>query len=407
MDRLLHRIVGRIFRALTPEPLMRSRVRSSAGAGITRLEIPATFCVPVRFVIILLICLLPALPAAADELRVGVILPLSGSNAFGAGIRDGCRLAEERLEADPELKGRLRVVYEDDQYAPPKTITALQKLVEVDKIGAVVTVSAGPSRAILPRITEHKLPLVAIATNDGFTKESSYAHALWMPPEIEGGALFDEMKRRGYTRIARITDENPVFVELNRIVDGLNRGAVTIVLDQRIDPAETDLKPIVAKLRVHPEVDAIALNVLPVHAGRLAREIRAVGMKQDLFAAEVFESPEAITLAEGALEGQWYVTSADPDPVFQAEFRKRFPDDLLIGAANCHDALLLLGEGVKRAGSAAAEDRARMINEYLSSVKDFHGALGTFSARPDRSFAVPAAIKVVEGVGYRQERRFP
>jgi len=44
----------------------------------------------------------------------------------------------------------------------------------------------------------------------------------------------------------------------------------------------------------------------------------------------------------------------------------------------------------------------RLSTQFLHTVKDFNGALGTYSASGDNRFTLPAAIKVITADGFKK-----
>ena len=94
--------------------------------------------------------------------------------------------------------------------------------------------------------------------------------------------------------------------------------------------------------------------------------------------------------------GAWYVNADDPGKEFINEYKETYPEASFWIAPNAHDAILLLGTAIER--SANPEE----INEYLHTVKNFNGALGTFSATGDNRFTLPAAVKVVTKDGFEK-----
>ena len=70
--------------------------------------------------------------ALDHQVKIGVILPLSGSMAtLGGAIRNGIELARSER---PELFGRIKFIYEDDQYDIKQSIAAYRKLRDLDNI---------------------------------------------------------------------------------------------------------------------------------------------------------------------------------------------------------------------------------------------------------------------------------
>ncbi len=90
-----------------------------------------------------------ALPVAAqqqgvnsDTITIGAHGPITGPAAYiGLAGRDGMLLAIKEIDAAGGVNGRKIVaVFEDDGHSPTKAIAAVKKLVEQDKVFAVMSV---------------------------------------------------------------------------------------------------------------------------------------------------------------------------------------------------------------------------------------------------------------------------
>ena len=101
-------------------------------------------------------------PANAEEikLRVGVISGLTGAAApWGAFQNKGMILAQEELKSEGVS---IELIFEDSQTSGPKAITAYNKLIQLDKVDAVIADDFGLVVApLLPLVERRTSPLVA------------------------------------------------------------------------------------------------------------------------------------------------------------------------------------------------------------------------------------------------------
>lgn len=115
----------------------------------------------------LALCGLAAQPAAAQfktqgvtdtEIVLGTHMDLSGPiKSWGVPATNGMKLAVEQINAGGGIHGRkIRLVSEDDGYDPKKAVLQTQKLIELDKVFAIVS-AMGSATTLAP------LPLVQSA----------------------------------------------------------------------------------------------------------------------------------------------------------------------------------------------------------------------------------------------------
>lgn len=82
---------------------------------------------------------LTQIKAKPEEIRIGAILPLTGSSAqYGLWIKEALELGREEVNSKGGINGKpLTITYEDDQADPKIATSAMQKLITVDKVPLV------------------------------------------------------------------------------------------------------------------------------------------------------------------------------------------------------------------------------------------------------------------------------
>lgn len=97
------------------------------------------------------------------EILLGEVEPLSGPPALlGIAHNLGVRLALEEANARGGIHGRkLRLIAEDDGYVSSRTIQAMRKLISVDKVFALTSMSgSGQGVAALPVVVQAGIPAI-------------------------------------------------------------------------------------------------------------------------------------------------------------------------------------------------------------------------------------------------------
>jgi len=113
-----------------------------------------------------------ALAQASGPIRVGVLIPLTGSTSqFGASMAKAAQLAAEEINAAGGIKGRnIEILTEDDQSNPEAAVRAARKLIDVDKVIAICgTYASSVTSAVAPLCWGAKLPLFTASGADSIT----------------------------------------------------------------------------------------------------------------------------------------------------------------------------------------------------------------------------------------------
>ncbi len=355
-------------------------------------------------VLVLIFTASSAFGAPSDnKIKIGVITSLSGDAAsIGTAIKNGLTLAFDKMPR--EVRDRIELNFEDDALDPKKTIAAYNKLISTEDIDILVTSSSGTSKAIAPINEQHGLPMIAIATAPEIVANRRHVVNFWVTPEEEVRVLLPEAERRGYKQIARLVTTHEFPISVKQKFDEQNRGRIRVVLDEEYPPDIKDFKPYITKLKVQQsKTDGVLLILMPGQLGVFAKEARQAGITIPLFGLETFEDGDEVKSSNGALIGQWYVNGDDPNGSFLTEYRSKFKDASIFGAPNAHDIMMLIAAAVQ--GSGTAGNYRERINDFLHSVKNFSGALGSYSASGDNRFTLPAAVKIVTANGFEKYTR--
>jgi ABC-type branched-subunit amino acid transport system substrate-binding protein len=338
-----------------------------------------------------------SLKAEVKKLEVLAILPLSGDMAnLGVAIKNGLLLGIEQSDSED----RINIRFEDDGGLPKNTISALMKQKSVNNPDVIITASSATSKSIAPLVEKMKVPLIAIATDEEISKGRSYVMNFWVTPEDTIDLLIKEAKRRGYRSIAFFTSIHNGTLSLQRTFYAQAKDELEVIYSQDISLELRDFKSEILKFKQktkNKKVDAIFTNVFFGQVGIFARQLRELGVTQDLFCAELFEDKGEVASSQGALINQWYVQADDPHDTFQKQYAERFPGDSNYGSANGADLILLLAHALEHK-MTTPED----INTFLHSVKDFKGNMGLFSAREDNRFNLPVTVKIVKEDGFEK-----
>ncbi len=105
------------------------------------------------------------------------------------------------------------------------------------------------------------------------------------------------------------------------------------------------------------------------------------------------ESPEFETdeVSLKLMEGMWYVAPADVCRSFADSYHEKYNVEPGMATGNIYDAIMLIVEAAEKYGP----DRDS-IRVGLENIKEFSGALGSYSSGPEGIFQVPAAVKMVK-----------
>jgi branched-chain amino acid transport system substrate-binding protein len=339
-----------------------------------------------------------------SAIKIGAVLPLTGdSAAWGDQGRKGIETAVKEINDSGGINGRpIEVVYEDSQANPRLAVSAISKLISVDKVPAVVgDVVSATTLAMAPIAEEKQVVLVApSASAPAISDAGKFIYRVWPSDLLEGSELATWANGQGYKRVAILHIATDYGLGLSKVFQQTFEslgGAVPST--QSYAQEETSFKPYLARIKSESP-DAVYLISYYKDAALALKQAKEIGLNTQFFGATAVESPELIKLAGQAADGLIYPTIVDFDPTnpndnqrtFIERFRAAFKTDPDWASSHAHDALLVIADAM-RAGARSGDQ----IRQEIDRRREFSGVTGRiiFNEKGD-VIEKPVAIKIVE-----------
>src|SRR5687767_4095220 len=151
-----------------------------------------------------------ARPAPGGEILIGQFAALTGPIAtFGQSESKGVRLALEAVNASGGIHGKpVRLVVEDDQGKPEEAQTVVTKLINKDRVAAVLGGSASSnSLAAAPVCQQSGIPMVSpTSVNLKVTQVGDCIFRICFTDAFQGEVLAELAHKRGYKSVALFQD---------------------------------------------------------------------------------------------------------------------------------------------------------------------------------------------------------
>ena len=338
--------------------------------------------------------------------KIGAVLVLTGPDAkAGQSAKQGIEMAVEEINASGGVKSRkIKVIYEDDGGEPQKSVSAVQKLINVDKVLAIL----GPMwsscvLAVAPNVESKGVVILSpTASSPKITYAGDYIFRNTYSDAIEGAKTAEfASKELKYGKAGILFINNDYGVGLK---DAFKRKfeelGGKIVIDEGYDPKTTDFRTILVKVKERsPEVIYIAGYS---EMGQLLRQMRETGIKIPVLSCIMFEISDIAKVAGKAAEGVIYAyPSYDPEKgneitlKFAKKFKEKYgtlPDP---EAAFSYDAVKILALAMEK-GGFTSED----IKNALYKIKGYNGITGKTSFDENGDVIKPVGFKRVHNGKY-------
>lgn len=324
-----------------------------------------------------------ASPAAQGQvIKIGVVAPLTGGAAgYGLPLIKGIELAKKDLGSTTNI---YEIVFEDDGTNPAQSASAAQKLVNVDKVSAVITTTSGTGNAVKPIATAAGIPHICICVDTTMTDNKTNFMYLALP-EVEAEAWANEAASRGVKNIALIGQNHPGF---NVIVDKIKpffvEKGIKIAFEEKFDPTVKDFKTVIAKARAS-KPDLYFVGAFPPSLDVIGSELKTQGIK-NVAGIGTF----AISANPSLFDGDWFTDVNLTDAAFKERFVKEFPEVRFNArtAPEGYDAFNLLVKALESGQSPGS---------YIAGLTSYEGKVGRVTKPADKgNFSVSVGIWKIE-----------
>ena len=284
-----------------------------------------------------------AWPAVAEEFTVGVQIPLTGTQArSGTGMSEGIQTAVELFNKSSKHKIKLAIV--DDESNPAKAVSAIDKLAAQ---GVVAFVGGFASNIIGPASdAANKLNLVYVTAggvDDSLTKRGykTFFRVNNNPGYVKAvAALFNEL---GVKSVSIVYSTKEATADLAKDLDKTLAAKGVKTSMHAFDPAITDFKPIVNKIKLQDKPDVLFMSgyendyVGIIRAAKVLKpEVKAVvgvwalatakmikdfpDLVPNVYGTSMLPHPVEFKQAEGKVFSETYKKLFNKEPDYQAQF---------------------------------------------------------------------------------------
>jgi branched-chain amino acid transport system substrate-binding protein len=329
-----------------------------------------------------------AMPAAAEDIKVGLLLPFSGVYAaLGNEIEAGFNLALEQFGS--ETDATFEIVREDTEVKPPVALGKAKKMILQDDVDVIAgIVSSGVLGAVRDMVHGAGVPLiVANAGNDEATGAncSPFITRMSFSNSQINRPMGTWMHEQGIGKVYTLA---PDYAAGRQMIDAFTASFTAAggeVVGQEFTPFQKtqDFGPYLAQAKASG-ADAVYVFYAGGEAISFVKQYDSFGLKAELplYGSGFLTSPLYVNAegpaAEGVTTALHYVPTIDTpaNAVFADAFKAangRVPSEF---AVQGYDAARALIEATK----TGASDRASLANA-LRSV-NFEGPRGTLSIDP-------------------------
>lgn len=343
----------------------------------------------------------------SNVIRVGAILPMTGNASnYGELMKRGISIAVDEYNAVAgNSAAPMEVVIEDSRSNPKDGVSAMQKLLQIDKVAAVMPALSGVVLACAPIAEQNHVVLLNCPANSPKLRAAGqfiFNLAILSDQESEFLAdyAFHKMGAKS-VGIFFVNNESGRGYRDSFATKFIALGG-TVKLSEGHEQGATDFRTIIEKFRV-ADADVVFLTSYYSESALFLKQAKELGFKSKWLSYASIETPDFLKLAGDAGDGVIFsqpgmdVSSSDEITTrFVGEYKKRYGKDPDFWTAQFYEGTRLLGAAIK---SGAKTGDA--IREYLAQLRGFKGITGGVTFDKQGCVTHPVRFKVVTRDGFK------
>ncbi|HOT45427.1 MAG TPA: ABC transporter substrate-binding protein [Spirochaetota bacterium] len=332
---------------------------------------------------------------SGETIKIGAIFAVTGPASFlGAPEAKTAQMMVDEINNSGGVNGKhLKLIIKDSAGNPEKAISFAKQLIEEEKVFAIIGPStSGETMKIKTICEDGKTILISCAAAEVIV--NPVARYVFKSPQKDSHAvqkIFEVMKKKGITRIGIVSSNDGFGIagkeQLEKIAPAQG---IQILISEVYDKKATDLTGVLTKLKAKNVQAVVNWSIVPAQS-IVAKNMKQLNMNAPLFQSHGFGNIKYVKEAGEAAEGIIFpcgrLLIAESLPAnhpqksllmkYKKDYESKYGEDASTFGGHAYDAMLVLIEGIKKAGS----DKEK-VRDAIENLKGVAGTAGIFNFSP-------------------------
>ncbi len=267
-------------------------------------------------------------------IKIGIVLPLTGANSYmGKQMQEGYEFVKEYEH--PDVKYQL--IYFDDQQSPAKAAVGIKKLIDIDKVDALLTATSQTASIAADVAKRAKLIHLGISSDIRFT-EKDYNYTMAPAAQDESTVLLKYMQNLGYRKIALLT-ANEMYANLveETISNLAETYGMQITFNEKFNLGATDYRLLLHKA-VETNPDIYLIETFPPEIDILTKQLLEIKPDAKITSQYAF----FISSHPDLYKGRFCLNIGSNDEAFKKAFYQKYSKRLEQMSATAYAQLSLM-----------------------------------------------------------------
>jgi branched-chain amino acid transport system substrate-binding protein len=336
---------------------------------------------------------------ASPTIKIGVAITLTGTQSNpGKHSEQGVDIAVEQINAAGGINGkRIEVIKYDDRGQPAEALKAITRLIEQDKVHAIMGPLASNSvMAVGEYVNDAEVPAIGVAVGIVWLAQGwDYYFRASANTGVTATSIFKTIresgaKTMGYFSINEEFGNN--FVKDMDTLIAANGNTINVTVQEKYKDGDTDFTAQCIKIR-QADPDCLFVASWSNDAGQLIKQIRAAGYDKPIYGDTAFSAAPVRQIAGAATDNCFFANAyVLPDTVADIDTNPSFSGKAINGylkayvakygdvpkednAYRSYDAINIFAKAIENAKSL----KGSAVRDAIHAISNYDGILGTMN----------------------------
>jgi branched-chain amino acid transport system substrate-binding protein len=338
---------------------------------------------------------------AADTIKIGVYLPLTGQMAFGGQLElEGVQMAHK--EAPTVLGKKVELFVVDNKSDKVEAANAVKRLIEKEKVVAIIG-TYGSSLAMAGGEVAEKagIPMVGTScTNPLVTQGKKYSFRVCFIDPFQGAGAatyaFTDLKAKTAALLVDVSNDYSVGLA-TFFTRSFTKLGGQVVANLKYQAGDQDFTAQLTEI-ISKKPDVLFIPSYFAEGAIIMKQTKELGAKFRIMGGDAMDNPKIVEIGGAAVEGFVHTTfpydpsMANMSPIakkFTENWKKAYPSkEPNVNAALGYDTYLMVLDAIKRAGKA----EPAAITKALAATKGFEGVTGSTTINATHDAEKPVGL---------------
>ena len=331
-------------------------------------------------VIVAVIILFSSSNTEQDEIKIGVLAPLTGPlSEFGEYMKSSFDMALEEINSEGGINGKtITFIYEDTGCINlAGTTSALTKFKNIDNVVSVLGPFCGGTTHLAGRFSTDN-DIFIINSGDNFGRNGDYLLGTRYLIKDEGSLLAQYVVDQGWDEVGILYYNNEWGSGYkNAIGEELEKTGAKFVREESYTFENLDVRTSLTKIaNTNPDT----IIIIDSTTGDLFKQVYELGIDIPLLSEWEIEIPVSLGNVDASLEEVVYFYPVTEETEFHQNFRERYGESPTVVSIDAYDAAKIMFESIKN----CPDYNNDCMLDHVTSLKDYPGAGGLMTFDKER-----------------------